>query len=207
MFEALNDKQGYRTDRSLSDYDECYKAVRGISLVDKLKSLHGDKQLRVFDEGCGQGKALKDIKVNLGKDVHTIGLGLSDLKDPRAVDEFHKGNAEEWLTKEPLDMVLSFCGGTYYSQEEVKWPLMLKNAFSLSENGEAMFVLYLDKDLRGYQGKDLSSQKANLLTQIKKYFNDNGFEFESKSYAHDRFSAIQIPKGHETDVVIIRRKK
>ncbi len=205
MFDLIEKQEGYKTDRSLENYSDCYQAVTGRTIQEKIESMEGT--VRVLDEGCGRGKAVAEIKKLYPDKVHTIGLIPRKLAGTaKEVDEIHEAFAEEWLPEQPVDFILSFCGATYYSQDDAKWSLMLKNAYSLSEKGEAMFVLYLDKDLRHYQERDLSKHKKEILEQTKRFFNSRGFEFECKSFPANRFKSIDLPKGDETDVVIIRRK-
>ena len=97
------------TDRrnSLQKYNFFLKNMSAKTTMQELVTeiLKEKKVVKVFDLGCGEGSALKELKKEFGKKIVVFGM---DLLETNGLDEFVKGDANKVTFPKNCDLVFSF---------------------------------------------------------------------------------------------------
>lgn len=97
-------------DNSLREYNAFLRNLDENTPLEKLAAQYIQKygKCRVLDVGCGNGQALHELKQHVGSLVHTLGIDLLPLSNPRMLDEFVEGDVHEVPIPQNCHIILSF---------------------------------------------------------------------------------------------------
>ena len=99
-------------------------------IMERLRNRKSEKTVSVLDLGCGNGRALFELKRSFGEGIRTVGMVIekSPNADYAGVDRLMKGPITEIIPRESFDVIYSALGSVFHSrlprtalENVVKW--------------------------------------------------------------------------------------
>ena len=178
--------RGFTSDRArgYDAYNLVFRAHLQKEIVDLLcdiARLRNGRQIRILDDGAGDGNFLHEIKIKLAKKgisakTTACTLNVNEKLKSKNVDIVYDGYSEMLVPEEKQDLIISVMGTLWYTLNEINKEIILKHTYSLAKGGYLLLMTTGVSPNLAKSDEEAIRHVDDVYRRIKQSFKKRGFE-------------------------------